>query len=180
MNDNLETVRNTIQSFQATTLSRYESNFLKLLREAVKAGEHGNYPVAAAVVNKKNEILSIGTNQYLHPKNVSSAHAEMLAIDQYECEGVANKNECSLFITLEPCLMCTSRIVLSGIPKVLYLLEDPAGGGITFLDNAPDDFRELGTRVTFEKCPVRTELVEIARQLYEIGEALWKRNCKLK
>ena len=94
--------------------------FMKLaLEEAKKAYELGEIPIGAVVV-KNNEIISTGYNKRELNKN-ALLHAEIEAIYK-ACEKLGGWRlwECELYVTLEPCAMCTSAIAHARISK-LYI-----------------------------------------------------------
>lgn len=95
--------------------------------EAKKAESLFEVPIGAIVVKDK-EIIGRGHNLRETSQNATT-HAEMLAIqeanrhlDNWRLEG------CQLFVTLEPCAMCSGAIVLSRIKEVYYGPGDPKGG----------------------------------------------------
>ena len=97
------------------------------LQQAELAFEKDEVPVGAVVVYQ-NKIIGRGHNQ-MESLNDSTAHAEMIAItaaSNYLKEKFLD--ECSIFITLEPCLMCTGAILLSRIKNVYFGAFEPKFG----------------------------------------------------
>ncbi|AID43577.1 tRNA adenosine(34) deaminase TadA [Staphylococcus xylosus] len=97
------------------------------IEEAKKAGDIGEVPIGAVIV-KNDEIIARAHN-LRESKKDPTAHAEYLAIQK------ASKllkswrlEECQLYVTLEPCVMCAGAIVMSRIPHVIYGAKDPKGG----------------------------------------------------
>ena len=104
------------------------------LKEAMKAKEIDEVPVGAVIV-RKGEIIAKAHN--LREKNQQAfAHAEFLAIQKASKKlGTWNLSDCDLYVTLEPCLMCTGAIWQSRIRHLYYGADDPKGGTIeTLLD----------------------------------------------
>ncbi|QKJ67600.1 tyrosine-protein phosphatase [Deefgea piscis] len=97
------------------------------LQQAELALALGEVPVGAVVVHQ-GQIIGRGHNQPIH-RHDPSAHAEMLAIRQ-AAQHLGNYRlpECELFITLEPCLMCSGVILQSRIARVVYALPEPKTG----------------------------------------------------
>ena len=89
------------------------------LSEALAAAEIGEVPVGAVIV--KDDLIIAKAHNMVETYNLSSAHAEMLAIRQAE-KKLGNKwlNNCDLYVTLEPCSMCAGAMILSRI-KNLYI-----------------------------------------------------------
>ena len=97
------------------------------LDEARKAAALGEVPVGA-VIAKDGEIISRAHNLRETGKN-AVYHAEMLAIDA-ACKALGGWRlwQCELFVTLEPCPMCSGAIINSRIKRVVYGAKDPKAG----------------------------------------------------
>jgi len=98
------------------------------LREAEKAYELGEVPVGAVVVSPRGEILGKGYNQREHLHD-PTAHAEMLAISAAANSlGNWRLENCTIYVTLEPCPMCAGAIVNARIETVVYGTADQTAG----------------------------------------------------
>lgn len=125
-----------------STLTMEEKEFFmrEAIKEAKKAEAIAEVPIGAVVVHK-GEIIGRGHN--LRETNQSAtAHAEMMAIDQ-ACATRENfrLEEAQLFVTLEPCPMCSGAILLSRIDEVYFGAYDPKGGTAGSLLNLLEDQR---------------------------------------
>ena len=109
-------------------IKKRDEHYMKLaLMEAKKAYEEEEIPIGAIIVHK-DKIISKGYNQSQR-LNDATAHAEMIAITSAQNKiGSKYLNDCELYITLEPCTMCTGAIHLSKISKVVYGLDDKEKG----------------------------------------------------
>ena len=97
------------------------------LKEAMKAYEEDEIPVGAVIVYQ-DQIIGRGYNQSQRLKD-STAHAEMIAITSAQNKiGSKYLNGCELYVTLEPCMICSGAIFLSKISKVIYGLDDKEKG----------------------------------------------------
>ena len=97
------------------------------LRQAVKAYEAGEVPVGAVVV-REGRIIARASNQ-VELLNDATAHAEMLAVTQAEgAVGNWRLNDCTLYVTKEPCPMCAGAIVHVRLARVVFGVSDPKGG----------------------------------------------------
>ena len=97
------------------------------LKEALIAYNEDEIPIGAIIVHK-DKIISRGYNQS-QKLNDSTAHAEMIAITSAQNKiGSKYLNECELYVTLEPCMMCSGAIYLSKISRVVYALDDKEKG----------------------------------------------------
>ena len=105
-----------------------EEYFMNMaLKEAMKAYEEDEIPVGAVIVYQ-DQIIGRGYNQSQRLKD-STAHAEMIAITSAQNKiGSKYLNGCELYVTLEPCMMCSGAIFLSKISKVVYGLDDKEKG----------------------------------------------------
>ena len=106
------------------------------LRQAVRAGEHGEVPVGAVIV-RAGKIIARAFNQVETLKD-ATAHAEMLALTQAEnATGDWRLTDCTLYVTKEPCPMCAGAVVHTRLARVVFGAPDPkggaAGGALTLL-----------------------------------------------
>ena len=107
------------------------------LQEAEKAFEANEVPVGAVIIYK-DKIIGKGYNQTEKLKD-STAHAEMLAITAAE-NHLQSKllEECDLYVTVEPCLMCSGAILLSRIRNLYFATFEPKFGACGSLFNIID------------------------------------------
>ena len=107
-----------------------DEHFMSLaLALADQAAEQGEVPVGAVVVHK-DEVIGEGYNQPITGLD-PSAHAEMVAIRQ-AAKAIGNYRlvDCTLYVTLEPCTMCTGLLVHSRISRLVYGAAEPKAGAI--------------------------------------------------
>lgn len=106
------------------------------LREAEKAYSLGETPIGAVVV-KDGRIISRAHNLRETGKN-ALYHAEILAIDA-ACKALGGwrLHECDLYVTLEPCVMCSGAIVQARIKNLYYGADDPKGGAVSSIAQIP-------------------------------------------
>jgi len=97
------------------------------IKEAKKAREIAEVPIGAVIV-KDGEVIARGYNQR-ETTNRAITHAEILAIEEanQKLDNWRLEN-CALFVTMEPCVMCSGAIVQSRIPFVYYGASDYKGG----------------------------------------------------
>jgi tRNA(adenine34) deaminase len=97
------------------------------LQEAEKALDENEVPVGAVVVKDK-KIIGRGYNQVERLKD-ATAHAEMIALTAAANHiGNWRLNECSIYVTLEPCIMCTGALLASRISELFFSEFDPKFG----------------------------------------------------
>jgi tRNA(adenine34) deaminase len=114
------------------------------LREAEAAGSEDEVPIGAVIVHHDpvgddDRVIGAAHNQREQLRD-PTAHAEMLAITQ-AAQALNNwrLENCTLYVTLEPCPMCAGAIVLARIPRVVYGAPDPKAGAATTLYHLLDD-----------------------------------------
>ena len=144
---------------------RYMLEALELAREAAAAGE---VPVGCVIV-RNGEVVGRGRNRREEKQAVSS-HAEMEAMAEANAAlGSWRLEDCSLYVTLEPCPMCAGAIINARIPRVYYGARDEAMGacgGVTnlFMEDFPHRPALVGG-ILREEC--RQILGEFFRRLRE-------------
>ena len=110
------------------------------LQEATAAEDLAEVPIGAIVV-KDGQIIGRGHN-LRETEQDPTAHAEMIAIRQAaERLGSWRLIDCSLYVTLEPCVMCMGAIILARIPQLVYGSRDPKAGAVGSIYNFSTDDR---------------------------------------
>jgi tRNA(adenine34) deaminase len=116
-------------------------DFLKeALKEAESAFLKGEVPVGCVVV-KDGEVIARAHNLTESLKD-ASAHAEMIALrEASEKLGDWRLNGCEVYVTLEPCVMCSYALVLFRVERVVFGALDEKHGGVVSLYSILDDHR---------------------------------------
>ena len=110
-------------------------NYMKIaLKEAFKAYKAGDVPVGAVIV-KNNKIISKAHNKKKKNKNAIN-HAEIIVINKV-CKKLKtwHLNDCILYTTMEPCMMCCGAIIQSRIKEIHYILDNDQFGCLKLLEN---------------------------------------------
>lgn len=105
-----------------------DTAFMRLaLEQAQQAWDLGEVPVGAVVV-KDGEVIAVGCNQPIG-KHDPTAHAEIVAL-RAAAEKLGNYRlpGCALYVTLEPCVMCSGAMMHARLAKVVYGAADPKTG----------------------------------------------------
>lgn len=110
-----------------------DADYMRLaLDQARQAGSRGEVPVGAVLV-KDGRVVAAGSNRPIAAHD-PTAHAEIVALRAAgEALGNYRLDDCALYVTLEPCLMCASAIVHARVRRVVFGAFDPkagAAGGI--------------------------------------------------
>jgi tRNA(adenine34) deaminase len=110
------------------------------LQQARIAGEKGDVPVGAVVLHEGKVIASRHNEREL--TNDPTAHAEILALrDAAKLLGTWRLTECTLVVTLEPCVMCAGALMNARIGTLVYATADLKGGATASLYNVCTDPR---------------------------------------
>lgn len=151
------------------------------IKEAIAAKREGNGPIGVCLVREiDGKILETGHNRQNAPYFRSDMHAEMDMLTRYE-DRIKMKNTINgkpvnprimyqgtiLYSSLEPCLMCLTRIINAGIPKVYYAAFDDPRGVAKNLQCLPEYWREiLEKKMKYETAKCSPRLKEIAGDIF--------------
>ena len=124
---------------------------LDALREAQRAAAEDEVPIGAVIVCQ-GRIIAKGHNM-TERLNDPTAHAEMIAITA-ATEAVGGKylNDCTLYVTVEPCPMCAGALAWSQIGKVVYGASDPKRGFSRFSPSLMHPKTEIVSGVMADEC----------------------------
>ena len=112
----------------------------RALELAEWAASRGEVPVGA-VLTKDQEIVAEGHNLTV-TSNDPTAHAEVVVIREAAQKlGDWRLTECTLYVTLEPCAMCSGALVLSRLRRLVFGASDPKAGMVGSLGNLVQDER---------------------------------------
>ena len=131
------------------------------MKEAIKLAQEADaqdeVPVGA-VIAYNNKIIARAHNQVEALKD-PTAHAEMIAITQathyLSCKWL---HDCTLYVTIEPCSMCTGALILARIKKICFGTADPKTGACGSIVNLAQHNKlnhkiEVGENILTEECP---------------------------
>ena len=127
------------------------------LRKALKGQKNGEVPIGCIIIDENKNILSSAYNEVI-ANNDPTAHAEIIAIRQ-ACSYVNSSrlSNCSLYVTLEPCIMCASAISRAKIRRLFYGADDKKYGSINghinfFQSNICNHIPEIYDNINKYKC----------------------------
>lgn len=113
-----------------TVVETVDSSFMRqALKAAHLAQDLGEVPIGAVLVHE-GQIIGQGYN-LRETSQDPTTHAEMIAIRQAAAQlGSWRLLDCTLYVTLEPCVMCMGAIILARIPRLVYGCRDPRVGAV--------------------------------------------------
>jgi len=115
-----------------------EEYMLQALNLAEKAFSLGEAPIGAIIINENGDIIAEAYNQR-EELNSPLAHAELLAIEKAACVLNSRRlDSCTMYVTLEPCLMCAGAIMQAQIKRVVFGAYAPKTGALTSVASVYD------------------------------------------
>ncbi|HPX69770.1 MAG TPA: tRNA adenosine(34) deaminase TadA [Bacillota bacterium] len=137
----------------------------KALEEAEKAFDKDEVPVGAVIV-RKGEIIAAAHNCREILKD-ATAHAEILAIKE-ACEALGGwrLTDCDMYVTLEPCVMCSGAILQARIERLYIGAMDPKGGAAGSTLNLFEDYH-FNHRTEVIKSILEEECSQILKDFFK-------------
>ena len=114
------------------------------IKEAIKARNKNEVPVGAIIVHRSGNVIAKAHN-LVETRNDPTCHAEKLVIEKaLKITGQKFLNDCDIWVTLEPCVMCAGLIKQTRIRRLYYGAEDKKGGAV---DNGVRVFSDNKTSI---------------------------------
>ena len=133
----------------------------KLMRLAIEqaqiAGRMGEVPIGAVITDESGDVVSSGYN-LREAANDPTAHAEIIAVKKAgEVSGSWRLEGMTIYVTIEPCLMCLGAIILARIGRLVFGARDPKAGAVFSVYDIGNDRRlnhtvEVTEGVCMEEC----------------------------
>jgi tRNA(adenine34) deaminase len=111
-------------------MASFRASFMDLaLAEARAAGARGEVPIGC-VIARGGAVIARAGNRTVADRD-PTAHAEMVAIRRAAASvGAERLDDCDLYVTLEPCVMCAGAVAFARIRRLYYGAADPKGGAV--------------------------------------------------
>jgi len=143
-----------------------DEKFMRLaIDQAEVAGRLGEVPVGAVITDSSGKVISSGYNLRETTKD-PTAHAEVVAIkkasrnmNSWRLEG------CTLYVTVEPCVMCIGAMVLSRINRLVFGARDPKAGAVLSLYKIGTD-GTLNHKVDYREGVYAQECSRLLREFF--------------
>jgi len=177
-------LKESIDNFIPDPNNLHDSYCYEAVKEAYAAIISGNFGVGAILVDKTNGvIINRAHNSVFTPFFRSDMHAEMKILSEYENEQKGKSGEIYhdliLYTSLEPCPMCLTRIINSGITTVYFTVEDKIGGMVTKNNFLPEIWQELYKDKIIQKADCSSLLSDIAWEVFCINQSILNKKIKL-
>lgn len=146
--------------------SPYDEPMRLALAQAIEAAEHRDVPVGAVVLGPDGAVVGIGRNRREADAD-PVAHAEVLALREAASKlGRWRLDDCTLVVTLEPCLMCAGAVLASRIPRLVIGAWDPKAGATGSQWDVVRDAR-IGSKVEVISGVLEAESAAVLRDFFE-------------
>jgi tRNA(adenine34) deaminase len=135
------------------------------LAEAARAPEHGDVPVGSILVDAQGRELARAHNRRELDSD-PTAHAELLTLRAAaRGRGHWRLDDCTLYVTLEPCAMCAGAMVNARLGRLVFGATDPKAGAIVSLYQLAADAR-LNHRFPTSGGLIETDSVELLQRFF--------------
>jgi cytosine deaminase len=144
---------------------------LETCKLALKAVRSGNYGIGSIIVDPHGQIITKGHNEVFSPYFRSDRHAEMVVMEVFEethKEQIDLKGY-TLYTSLESCPMCMTRLISSGIEKIIHVADDPNGGMVHLRDNLPIAWKQLSENQTFSQADCSFSLKDASFNIFSLN-----------
>ena len=139
------------------------------MEEAIIAYDEGEIPVGAVIV-KNNEII-VQAHNMKEQLNCSTKHAEIIAIEEASRKlNTWRLNDCDIYLTMEPCLMCCGALIQSRINKIYYLVKNDKFGALISIEQVLNDIKS-NHKIKYEKIndlELEKENIKLLKDFFEV------------
>ena len=162
----LTTKQTTIMTMEPASQHKVDDTFMQeALLDAARAAARGDVPVGAILV-RDHTILARGGNAREHQQD-PTAHAELMVIrEAAHTLQTWRLTDTTLYVTLEPCLMCAGAILLARIPQLVFGAPDPKAGACGSLFSIHEDAR-LNHRIAVTRGIREHECCDLLQKFFQ-------------
>ena len=143
---------------------------IESVKEALLSAQESNMGVGGVLVDEHGDIVERGRNRVFSPYFRSDLHSEMDLMTRAETrfKDSLEPGKLTLFSSLEPCPMCLTRLITSGVGKVYYGSPDPTGGMTTRMQSLPSRYQELARGREFAQANCSNRVHDLAWKVFEV------------
>lgn len=179
-----------IQAYRPDSNYRDDAFGLVVVKDAIVSLKAGSGGIGACLVDgKTGEVVERGRNRQYSPHFRSDMHGEMDLLNRYEDRvqkkgGSKSDNDprqCGdliLFTSTEPCPMCLTRIINSGIQRMYYINPDLEGGMAHRMEHLPPFWQTFAAGRDFRQAECSPQLQKIAEDLFRHSVRSFAKNKK--
>jgi cytosine deaminase len=135
---------------------------------ALEAVNSGNFGVGCILTDVNGNVVVQGHNEVFNPHFRSDRHGEMVVMDEFEDthQNILNPGGFTLYTSLESCPMCLTRMITSGIKRILHAAPDMEGGMVHKMKYLPRFWSELIAGQVYSQAECSQELIDIANEIF--------------
>ncbi len=166
----LSEVEKAIKDLAPDPRHGHDRYMIETVKEAFLSAQESNMGVGGILVDGNGDIVERGRNRVFFPYFRSDLHSEMDLMNRAEdhFKDSLDPGKLTLFSSLEPCPMCLTRLITSGIGKVYYGAQDGPGGMTTRMQNLPPRYQELASGREFAPGDCSKSVQDLAWKVFEI------------
>jgi cytosine deaminase len=188
--DKLPAIRTRVAAYAIDPAFRDDIFALHVVKAALASALEGSGGIGACLVDAKTgQVVETGRNRQYTTYFRSDLHAEMDLLNQYENrtqkkrdpEKGTNPRDCPglvLVSSVEPCPMCLTRIINSGIKTVIYVEADPEGGMAGRITQLPPFWQDFAADREFRQADCSPEIRQLAHDLFHLSNRGFAKNRK--
>jgi len=178
LQETIAAIETRIEAYIPDSRYRDDAFGLVVVKDAIISLKAGSGGIGACLVNgKTGEVVERGRNRQYRPYFRSDLHAEMDLLNRYEdrvrkkggSNSANNPRQCDdliLFTSTEPCPMCLTRIINSGVQRMYYINPDFEGGMAHRMEHMPRFWQEFAAGRDFRQAECSPVLQQIAEDLF--------------
>jgi tRNA(Arg) A34 adenosine deaminase TadA len=167
----LAPLKQLLEAYRIRSQYGDDSLSLEVCKLALSAVERGNYGIGSLLVDSEHMVIASGENMVFKPYFRSDLHAEMVVMNSYEDahKDVTSLNNYTLYTSLEPCPMCTARLISSGCQRVVYVANDLEGGMAHRVKLLPSTWVQLARQCRFTMADCSPVLKDVAYRIFRLN-----------
>ena len=148
------------------TMIKNDEYFMKeAFKEAKKAYKKGEVPIGCVLVNNENKEILARAHNLREEKHDISAHAEIIALKKAGQKSLNRRSEnTTLYVTVEPCVMCAGAILQSRISRIVFGIFEPATGGFGGKIVLTKEFK---SNLTITSGILKDKIQELMKEFFE-------------
>ena len=138
---------------------------------ALKAVSQDTFGVGGLLIDVDGDVIAQGHNEIFSSGFRSDLHAEMVVMNQFE-NNITDYRQFTgyrLITSLEPCPMCTVRLITSGVNEIAYVAEDLEGGMVRTIENLPSFWKMLARKTHFRRAQCSPDIVQFSEQIFQLN-----------
>ncbi len=135
---------------------------------ALEAVNSGNFGVGCVLIDVNGNVISQGHNEVFNPYFRSDRHGDMVVMDEFEDihQNILNPEGFTLYTSLESCPMCLTRMITSGISRILHAAPDMEGGMVHKMKHLPKFWIDLVIGQVYSQAKCSQELINTANEIF--------------